>query len=318
MKRIFTKKNLKEFFFINIGVFLMAAAYSLLLDPNDIVIGGVGGIATILKDITGKSSSLFILILNGALLLLALIFVDKSFFLKTIYASLIYPVYSYLCEILYKNILIDSLPNILKFKMDNPNLDTNIASAGAYLVVVIFGAVITGFGLGLAIRNGSSTGGVDIIQKMLLKYCKIPFSISLIMIDGSIVFASGIHFHNVFVILYGAIFIFISGYVMDSIIFSGFNARCVNIVTTKPEEIKEQIFKILGRGITIVAAKGGYTGDDKTILVCVMHNQEFYKMKEIIKNIDAKAFIYVTRASEVHGEGFSPEIVGPNENNKWS
>ena len=296
----------------------MAAADSLLLDPNNIVIGGVGGIATIMKDITGISSSLFIFILNGVLLIVALIFVDRSFFLKTIYASLIYPVYSYLCELLYKNFLSSSLPNILKFQIDNPNLDTNIASAGAYLVVVIFGAVITGFGLGLAIRNGSSTGGVDIIQKILLKYCKIPFSVSLIIIDGSIVFASGIYFHNAFVILYGAIFIFVSGYVMDSIIFSGFNARCVNIVTTKPEEIKEQIFKILGRGITIVAAKGGYTGNDKTILVCVMHNQEFYKMKEIIRSIDEKAFIYITRASEVHGEGFSPEIVGSDENTKWS
>lgn len=296
----------------------MAAAYSLLLDPNNIVIGGVGGIATIMKDITGISSSLFIFILNGVLLIVALIFVDRSFFLKTIYASLIYPVYSYLCELLYKNFLSSSLPNILKFQIDNPNLDTNIASAGAYLVVVIFGAVITGFGLGLAIRNGSSTGGVDIIQKILLKYCKIPFSVSLIIIDGSIVFASGIYFHNAFVNLYGAIFIFVSGYVMDSIIFSGFNARCVNIVTTKPEEIKEQIFKILGRGITIVAAKGGYTGNDKTILVCVMHNQEFYKMKEIIRSIDEKAFIYITRASEVHGEGFSPEIVGSDENTKWS
>lgn len=318
MKKIFTKRNLKEFFFINIGVLLMAAAYSFLLDPNNIVIGGVGGIATILKDVTGISSSLFILILNGVLLIVALIFVDRSFFLKTIYASLIYPVYSYLCELLYKNFLSGSLPNILKFQADNPTLDTNIASAGAYLVVVIFGAVITGFGLGLAIRNGSSTGGVDIIQKILLKYCKIPFSISLLIIDGTIVCASGIYFHNAFVILYGAIFIFVSGYVMDSIIFSGFNARCVNIVTTKPEEIKEQIFKILGRGITIVAAKGGYTGNDKTILVCVMHNQEFYKMKEIIRNIDEKAFIYITRASEVHGEGFSPEIVGSDENTKWS
>lgn len=316
MKKIFTKRNLKEFFFINIGVLLMAAAYSFLLDPNNIVIGGVGGIATILKDVTGISSSLFILILNGVLLIVALIFVDRSFFLKTIYASLIYPVYSYLCELLYKNFLSGSLPNILKFQADNPTLDTNIASAGAYLVVVIFGAVITGFGLGLAIRNGSSTGGVDIIQKILLKYCKIPFSISLLIIDGTIVCASGIYFHNAFVILYGAIFIFVSGYVMDSIIFSGFNARCVNIVTTKPEEIKEQIFKILGRGITIVAAKGGYTGNDKTILVCVMHNQEFYKMKEIIRNIDEKAFIYITRASEVHGEGFSPEIVGSDENTK--
>lgn len=317
MKKLLTKKNLKEFFFINLGVLLMAAAYSLLLDPNNIVIGGVGGLATILKDVTGFSSSLFILILNGVLLIIALIFVDRAFFLKTIYASLIYPVYSYLCELLYKNVLSNSIPNILKFQEDTSiTFDKNIASAGAYLVVVLFGAVITGFGLGLAIRNGSSTGGVDIIQKILLKYCKIPFSVSLIIIDGSIVLASGIYFQNIFVILYGAIFIFVSGYVMDSIIFSGFNARCVNIVTTKPEEIKEQIFAILGRGITIISAKGGYTGQDKTILVCVMHNQEFYKMKEIIRTIDEKAFIYITRASEVHGEGFSPEIVGSDENNK--
>ena len=94
---------------------------------------------------------------------------------------------------------------------------------------------------------------------------------------------------------------------MDSIIFSGFNSRCVNIVTEKPEEVKEQIFKVLNRGVTIVHAIGGYTGINKPVIVCVMSNNEFYKMKEIIRTIDPKAFIYVTKASEVHGEGFSPE-----------
>lgn len=309
-KKIFTKKNIKEFICINLGVILMAAAYSLLLDPNNVIIGGVGGISTLLKDMTGISSSLFMLVFNGILLIFALIFVDKSFFLKTVYASLISPVYTFLFELLYKNVLIDTIPNITEFQ-SNPLLvgGSNIASAGAYLVIVIFGAAISGFGLGLAIRSGASTGGVDIIQKILYKYCKIPFSVSLIIIDGVIVFLSGIYFNDIFVIFYGTIFIFISGYVMDLIIFSGFNARCVNIVTTSPNEIKEQIFKVLDRGITIIDAKGGYTGFDKTLIVCVMHNNEFYKMKEIIKSIDPKAFIYVTKASEVHGEGFSPEQI---------
>lgn len=309
-KKIFTKKNIKEFICINLGVILMAAAYSLLLDPNNVIIGGVGGLSTLLKDVTGLSSSLFMLVLNGSLLIFALIFVDKSFFLKTVYASLVSPIYTYLFELLYKNVLLNYIPNIIEFQ-NNSNIlgNSNIASAGAYLVIVLFGAVISGYGLGLAIRSGASTGGVDIIQKILYKYCKIPFSVSLIIIDGIIVFVSGIYFHNIFVIFYGAIFIFVSGYVMDLIIFSGFNARCVNIVTTKPNEIKDQIFKVLDRGTTIIQAKGGYTGFDKTLIVCVMHNNEFYKMKEIIKSIDEKAFIYVTKASEVHGEGFSPEEI---------
>lgn len=306
-KKIFTKKNIKEFICINLGVILMAAAYSLLLDPNNVIIGGVGGLSTLLKDMTGLSSSLFMLVLNGVLLIFALIFVDKSFFLKTVYASLVSPIYTYLFELLYKKVLINSIPNIIEFQNNMTDLNSNIASAGAYLVIVIFGAVISGYGLGLAIRSGASTGGVDIIQKILYKYCKIPFSVSLIIIDGVIVFVSGLYFNNIFVIFYGVVFIFISGYVMDLIIFSGFNARCVNIVTTKPDEIKNQIFKVLDRGTTIVQAKGGYTGLDKTLIVCVMHNNEFYKMKEIIKSIDEKAFIYVTKASEVHGEGFSPD-----------
>lgn len=308
-KKIFTQKNIKEFICINLGVILMAAAYSLLLDPNNVIIGGVGGLSTLFKDMTGLSSSLFMLVLNGVLLIFALIFVDKSFFLKTVYASLVSPIYTYLFEILYKKVLINSIPNIIEFQNNMTDLNSNIASAGAYLVIVIFGAVISGYGLGLAIRSGASTGGVDIIQKILYKYCKIPFSVSLIIIDGVIVFVSGLYFNNIFVIFYGVIFIFISGYVMDLIIFSGFNARCVNIVTTKPDEIKNQIFKVLDRGTTIVQAKGGYTGLDKTLIVCVMHNNEFYKMKEIIKSIDEKAFIYVTKASEVHGEGFSPDEV---------
>lgn len=309
-KKLFTKQRMKEFLLINLGVFMMAAAYSVLLDANNIIVGGIGGLATLLRAIFKTiPSSFFILALNLILLVFAFIFVSKEFFIKTIYASIVYPLYTFLWEIINQKLLTNMLPNIVEVSnQSNLGVDPRILTAGAYLVIVLFGAFISGVGLGLALRNGASTGGVDIIQRIFLKYLKMPLSASMIIIDGAVVLIAGIYFKDLFIILYGGMFIFISGFVMDAIVFSGFNARCVNIVTTKPNEIRDKIFEVLERGVTLVDAKGGYTEEDKTLLICVMSNSEFYKMKELIQAIDAKAFIYITRASEVHGEGFSPDI----------
>lgn len=324
MKKIkITKKHIKDFLTINLGVFLMAMAYSVLIDRNKLVIGGVGGIATILSNaITGLkiNSSFIILIINVVLLLIALIFVGKKFFLKTLYTSLIYPVYVFMFE---KIILLlqDVVPDLsltkeeLAIKLSDIALGQNAANAimaGSYLLVIIFGAVISGFGLGLALKKGASTGGVDIIQQILLDRFKIPFSISLLMIDGTIVTVAAIYFKDFFMILYGFLFIYLSGVVLDAIVFSGFNSRAVYIITSDPEAVKNKIYSVLERGVTEIYSRGGYRQEDKKMLVCVMSNNEFYKMKTLILEIDKRAFIFVARVSEVHGEGFtydSPEQV---------
>lgn len=324
MKKIkITKKHIKDFLTINLGVFLMAMAYSILIDRNKLVIGGVGGIATILSNaITGLkiNSSFIILIINVVLLLIALIFVGKKFFLKTLYTSLIYPVYVFMFE---KIILLlqDVVPDLsltkeeLAIKLSDIALGQNAANAimaGSYLLVIIFGAVISGFGLGLALKKGASTGGVDIIQQILLDRFKIPFSISLLMIDGTIVTVAAIYFKDFFMILYGFLFIYLSGVVLDAIVFSGFNSRAVYIITSDPEAVKNKIYSVLERGVTEIYSRGGYKQEDKKMLVCVMSNNEFYKMKTLILEIDKRAFIFVARVSEVHGEGFtydSPEQV---------
>ena len=290
-KKLFNKRQIKDFLMINLGVFLMAIAYSVFIDPNNLVIGGVGGIATLLKDILTDftifgmhiTSSFIILIFNGILLVFAFLFIGKSFFLKTLYASIIYPVYIFILELVI-NLLGDKFINLTLIAnnlQQQTNLDTTtikVIMAGSYLVFVIFGAVISGIGLGLALKRGASTGGVDIIQQIFLKYFKIPFSASLILI---------------------------SGFVLDSIAFSGFNSRAVNIITKEPLKIKQKIFEVLKRGVTEVYARSGYEEREFTMIVCIMSNKEFYKLKSIILEIDSKAFIYVTRASEVHGEGFS-------------
>ncbi len=324
MKKIkITKKHIKDFLTINLGVFLMAMAYSILIDRNKLVIGGVGGIATILSNaITGLkiNSSFIILIINLVLLLIALIFVGKKFFLKTLYTSLIYPVYVFMFE---KIILLlqDVVPDLsltkeeLAIKLSDIALGQDAANAimaGSYLLVIIFGAVISGFGLGLALKKGASTGGVDIIQQILLDRFKIPFSISLLMIDGTIVTVAAIYFKDFFMILYGFLFIYLSGVVLDAIVFSGFNSRAVYIITSDPEAVKNKIYSVLERGVTEIYSRGGYRQEDKKMLVCVMSNNEFYKMKTLILEIDKRAFIFVARVSEVHGEGFtydSPEQV---------
>ena len=317
MKKIkITKKHIKDFLTINLGVFLMAMAYSILIDRNKLVIGGVGGIATILSNaITGLkiNSSFIILIINVVLLLIALIFVGKKFFLKTLYTSLIYPVYVFMFE---KIILLlqDVVPDLsltkeeLAIKLSDIALGQNAANAimaGSYLLVIIFGAVISGFGLGLALKKGASTGGVDIIQQILLDRFKIPFSISLLMIDGTIVTVAAIYFKDFFMILYGFLFIYLSGVVLDAIVFSGFNSRAVYIITSDPEAVKNKIYSVLERGVTEIYSRGGYRQEDKKMLVCVMSNNEFYKMKTLILEIDKRAFIFVARVSEVHGEGFT-------------
>ena len=301
----------------------MAMAYGILIDRNKLVIGGVGGIATILSNaITGLkiNSSFIILIINVVLLLIALIFVGKKFFLKTLYTSLIYPVYVFMFE---KIILLlqDVVPDLsltkeeLAIKLSDIALGQNAANAimaGSYLLVIIFGAVISGFGLGLALKKGASTGGVDIIQQILLDRFKIPFSISLLMIDGTIVTVAAIYFKDFFMILYGFLFIYLSGVVLDAIVFSGFNSRAVYIITSDPEAVKNKIYSVLERGVTEIYSRGGYRQEDKKMLVCVMSNNEFYKMKTLILEIDKRAFIFVARVSEVHGEGFtydSPEQV---------
>lgn len=322
MKEKTIKRKIKDFLVINLGVCLMAFAYSFFVDPNNLIIGGVGGLATLLKSMLGDitilgfhiHSSLLILLLNVLLLIIGLIFISKDFFFKTFYASIIYPVYIFVFEVIIELmgdnfISLSSVVTELESLAILSDNTIKVIVAGAYLVFIVFGAFIAGFGLGLALKKGSSTGGVDIIQQILLNKFKIPFSVSLIIIDGLIVGSAALYYGDLLTILYGLIFIIVSGFVLDSVAFSGFNSRAVYIITKQPEKVKNKIYEVLSRGVTEFYAKSGYENKDFKLIVCVMSNKEFYKVKSLILEIDERAFIYVTRASEVHGEGFSYDLV---------
>ena len=166
------KKKIKDWININIGLLVATFAFSFFLDPNLLVIGGTGGIGTIVGALTPLNTSLVILIFNVILLLIGLFALGKSFFIKTVYASLVYPLFTYLWSILFN----------LLFKTTSPLTDGSVDMT----LIIIISALLMGAGIGLTIKSGASTGGVDVIQYILLKYLHMPLSISLIIIEAII------------------------------------------------------------------------------------------------------------------------------------
>ena len=293
-KKYFTKEHIKDWSIVTLGNLLVAFSFSFFLDPNNLVIGGTTGLATILRELFAIDPSITAFVINTALLILGLFLLGKEFFIKTVYSTLVFPVMIKLFNLLYNLI--------------TPKGEVLISDP---MLVILFSSLILGIGIGLVLRQGGTTGGTEVGQKILLKYMHIPFSVSLFLIDGVIILLGALlikeegQFMDFHMVLYAVIFAYISGLVMDQIVFSGFNSRAVNIISDKNEEIKQRILNDFERGVTEVKVVGGYTNNDKTKLVCLLSSNEFYKLKAIIHEIDPNAFFYVVRASEVSGEGFT-------------
>ena len=286
------KARIKQYLMITFGVALSAFAYVFFLEPNNFDIGGVSGIGVILNNYN-IDSSVAIFLINLGLMILALIFVGVRFFNRNIYGSLMYPVFIKLFSFLY-NFLVDHYAEIK---------EVNI------VFVTIFASIIMGFGLGIAVKYGGSTGGTEIPQKILYDRIHMPYNLSLYIIDGTIVIL-GVFFipeqlHNIDLLLGEIIFLLTNGMIMDIVIFGGFNRKAVYIISDKWEEIKSDLLLDFDRGVTGINVVGEYSNQSKKMLVCVLNTIEYNKLREVVNKIDDKAFLYCTRATEVRGEGFT-------------
>lgn len=288
MKALFTKKRIFEFIYITCGVAIASFAFSFFLNPNNIVIGGISGISIIIKDLSGGyNPATIILILNMIMLLIGLIFLGKEFFIKTAYGSLMFPVFIWLFDFIYKVIALDFT-----------QLDM--------ILVIVFSSIIMGIGLGIVMKFGGTTGGTEIPQRIFFKYFHLPFSLSLYIIDGTVILLGFILMkQEIDFIFYEIIFMFICGFTMDMVIFSGFNKRAVYIISEKTEQIKEELLINFSRGVTSIRVIGEYSKNEKKMLLCVLSTLEYYKLRDFIEKVDRNAFFYAVRASEVRGEGFS-------------
>ena len=296
------KKVPNTYLNITIGVVLIALAYYFLFLPQNIVTGGVTGITIILNAVFDSelfSSSMSIFILNIVFLVIGLIFLGKEFFLKTLYGSILLPLVIGIFEVA-------KIPSDFLFTLDREilNITTNDMNPISQIIFsVILGSILTGVGLGLCFRVNATTGGMDIVQKLIAKFFHFPYSKTVYVTDGIVVVGALIVF-GLELTMYNLIAIYLIGIFVDLVHIGGASRRSVFILSKKNEEIKNVIIERLGRGVTVVPSVGGYSGDNYEMLLCTLSRNESYLLKDLIYEIDPIAFTFFVTAKEVYGDGF--------------
>ncbi len=295
LKRLKAKKFIKQYAWITLGVILLDLSFFFFLDTAGIVTGGMMGIAIIVDPYLMKigswfTPSIFLYIVNGICLFLGLFFLGKDFFLKTIYASIIQP----------------SILFVFEKTMDPYFFYNTITDTNQGFICLICSSILGGIGIGLAVKYNGSTGGMDVIQKIISKYFKVPISTTMYVTDAIIVLIAGFAFnpfsYNIERVVLGVSGVIAVGYIVDVVALSLKPRRTMYVITKNPELIKDLIYKNLDRGVTFNRVVGGYTGDEQVMVICTMDKNEAYRMTSLVSEAEPKAFTFVTSCKEVRGE----------------
>ncbi len=274
------KSKIKEYAYMTIGVAIAVAGLNLFLVPHKIAAGGVSGIATILYHMFNFNLGLTIAVLNIPLFIFGYKKMGRSFAIRTAYSLALY------------SVLAEIIPVI------SPTKDI--------ILGCVYGGVLMGIGLGIVIKAGGSTGGSDMAGVILHSHFK-TFSIStfVFIIDFIVIGSSALLFDDPALALYAIASLYISTKLMEFISVGLNAAKAFYIISDKNDEIASQIIQKMDRGVTALAAKGVYTGRDKTVLMCVIQwRTEGPQLKSLVKSIDPHAFVIVGDVKEVLGEGF--------------
>ena len=275
------KKNVKEFALITIGILLVAISVVYFFEPNNIAAGGITGLAIVINHyIPFISIGPLVLMMDAVLFVIALIVLGAKFGAKTIYSSVLLSVSMWLMQTF---------------------IPINITND--LILATIFGTLISAVGMAIVFNANASTGGTDIIAKILNKFFHIEIGKSLLIVDFLVTLLGAVTF-GINIGLYGLLAVIINGVVIDNII-AGFKTKSeITIISEKNKEISKFILDDLERGCTFIKGIGGFTGKDTSILYTVLDRNEFIKLKNKIKEIDKNAFITVGEVHEVMGEGF--------------
>ena len=278
LEQIYSKTRLIRYSQFIIGLLLVSVAFNAFILPNDIVYG-VSGIGVILNKTLNISPSLVILIGGIALLILSFIVLGKEKTKNSIVGSLLYPVFVELTSWIVKYIDLGSTETV---------------------VVVLFGAVISGVGFGLIFKSGFTTGGTDILNQIVSEKAKVSIGKSMIFTDGVII-VSSLFVFGWQKFIYSIINMYIISVMTDKVILGISSSKTFYIITEREDEVKKFILDYLSHGITVLEARGGYTNSKQKVIMCTIPTKEYFKAKEGIHAIDKEAFFIVTDAYEVYG-----------------
>ena len=283
---ILNKKNrFRRYLFLIIGCFLTAFAFNVFFSPNNLVTGGVSGVAIIVNNVFGISKPLFIAISYILLIILSYIFLGKEKTKYSVIGSIMYPLFVYLTE---------DFVSLIQFDVDN------------MFLITIFGALISGLGSGLTFKYGFSTGGSDIICQVVSKWFKISIGNANKIINFIIIISSGFFIGNGYTyewekVMYALIAVYISTTLLDKVLLGISNSKSFYIITDHETDIKNFLMNELGRGVTILEGRGGYTGDRKKVLMCAIPTKQYFYAKEGILEIDKQAILLINDVYQSSG-----------------
>lgn len=274
-----------DYLFIFMGTGIMALAIQCIFEPIGLVTGGFSGIAIIIRKMTagivegGVPLWLTNLALNVPVFIAALIIKGRKFLGRTVIGMVLLSFWLYVI----------------------PQVDL---TQGDYMLSAVFGGVITGIGIGFVLLAKATTGGTDMVSALIQKYVRHYSVVQILqVIDGMVVLA-GLYVFGLKPALYAIVAIFITSKVSDALMEGMKYSKAAFIITDCYKEIADAIMTQLDRGLTGLDATGMYSGDKKTVLYCVVSKKEIVELKDIVAKIDPKAFVIVTDAREVFGEGF--------------
>ena len=276
--------NLKEFLVDTLIFILASTAFSVgincFLANNNILNGGITGIATILNYLFDFPIGMGIFLMNVPLLLIAFKKLGVMFVFRTFWVIAI------------SSVIIDLGAFLPVYKND-------------LLLSSIFGGVLSGISLGIIFLRNATTGGVDIIAKLIkLRHPHITLGKSIFILDAVVIITGGIIYGNLESMLYAAVTVFVSAQALDYIIYGISRGATIMIISEKSDEIRHLIINDLHRGVTVLKGQGGYSGAEKNILLCACFDNQTQKLIKKIKSADENAFFIVTQSKQILGEGF--------------
>lgn len=280
----FTKRALMDYLLIILGALIQALALRLFLIPSDLVSGGISGLAQLLNHYTGFPIGMMVLLGNIPLFILGWRYLGgPRFALRTILSILAFSVFT------------DTLTFFLP----------NEAVTGDMVLNTLYGGLLLGVGLGIVYRGRGTSGGTDILGRILNRHTGITISQAYLITDSVVVIGAGFVFGWTKA-LYGLVLIYVSGLAAETAL-QGMNViRTAIIVTVETEAVTQAIMRDLERGVTILSGTGGYTGEPRAVIYCTVSRMEINRLKILVHDIDPRAFMVIGQAQEALGEGFKP------------
>lgn len=263
------------------GSLITALAFNLFLVPNDIASGGVSGLSIIVQVIFGFEPAYTQWALNIPLFVAGFLLLGRDYSIRSLLGTVILPLFVFLTK-----------------DIPLPTTDPLLAS--------LYGGIGVGFGLGIVFRGRGSTGGLSTLAQIIQKYSGLSLSMCVVLMDGIVITMAGFLLSPEKA-LYALIGLYITGKMIDFIEL-GFNyTKVAYIIAERTEEISQAVLSQLDRGLTKLDGRGGYTGDDRTVLMVVVGQSEVTRLKTLVQSLDPTAFVIITNAHEVLGEGFKRE-----------